>query len=253
MGVNYTAKTILAMFLVFFICLCTLPVVSSESREENFELSAEIRYKQLKSELLQFKKNNLSLVRLFEGGNPHGRTALDRSERRKKTRYLELSRSLYFWEKAAGLKKDLINDFLVFNKNLVDHELESLDHEANRLSVELVRGIDSLKEEYKIGTFPIVHNFFIDLGLKKRGACKHWAEDLLEIISRIPRDNFTAWWGEAHPGGIREHNVAVLVPKGASFEDGILIDPWRTAGKPYWSIVKKDNHPWKPWAGYEPR
>lgn len=148
-----------------------------------------------------------------------------------------------------GLKQALKKTYR--DSNPLPYDKSRLDHETTQLAIELVDEIGHLKGKYKSFALPIVHNMLIDIGVKKRGACKHWAEDLLEFLRPIKREFFHVTWGEANPKKITEHNVAVLYPKHASFYDGVIVDPWRTSGKPFWVQVKKDKHyKWNPWDYY---
>lgn len=123
--------------------------------------------------------------------------------------------------------------------------------ETTRLAVGLFNEVERLGNKYKMFFIPIVHNFFIDTGFKDRGACKHWAEDLLTYLRTVDRKYFDVTWGEAFPQKANEHNVAVLIPRDQKFSDGIFIDPWRTAGKAFWIRVTDDKHyPWKQWPDY---
>jgi len=133
---------------------------------------------------------------------------------------------------------------LSFDENKVNYE-------AAKIAIGVLGEIKRLRKKYKSFMIPLVHNLFIDIGIKKRGACKHWAEDLLEFLKLIPRDYFFVAWGEHNPQKFSEHNVAVIFPKKKSFEDGVIIDPWRTSGKPFWVNVKDDKkHKWKQWDYY---
>lgn len=147
-----------------------------------------------------------------------------------------------------ALKEDLKKMYLEKNKT-IDHK--ALDLEATKIAILVFDEIVRLKKKYKSFFIPLVHNMLIDVGMKKRGACKHWAEDLLTFLRTIDRKYFFVTWGEAHPGKMGEHNVAVIFPDYAQFHDGILIDPWRTSGDPFWVRVKKDKkYPWQPWDDY---
>src|SRR5439155_15049397 len=48
-------------------------------------------------------------------------------------------------------------------------------------------------------------------------------------------------WGEAYPNTTSENNVLVVTARNQRFEDGILIDGWRRAGRLFWCPVKKDD------------
>lgn len=217
-------------------------------------VNVEKEYQETVDQLESLKKNlNPSLVLLFEEGQKTRIQGLNREKRRLKSEYGRLKKNREYWDKVHQLYNDLIDNYREIHFQTSADELEELKKEAGVLAVGLITGIGDLQKRYKIGTFPIVHNLLIDVGLKKRGACKHWAEDLLALINTWEHPHFTSYWAEAHPGNILEHNVAVLAPINSSFDKGILIDPWRTAGKPFWIKVSQDPHPWKQWGGYEPK
>ena len=178
--------------------------------------------------------------------------ALNRQGRRLRSEYRATRTDLWFWNHAADLQERLMAAFGKVYPRSSAETGDAVRREAGLLAFTAIGRTVALQKEYGIHTFPIVHNLLIDVGLKKRGACKHWAEDLLKSFEAIPHPHFTSFWGEAHPGNILEHNVAVLAPVGGTFGDGILIDPWRTAGKPFWAVVSDDSAHWQVWSGYRP-
>lgn len=189
---------------------------------------------------------------LFEERGRGRYLSLGKKERKLRAEYRNLKDQLWFWNHSADLQKELIGIFERVHPESSQETMKTVRREAGLLGYTAIDNTVRLQKEYGIQTFPIIHNLFIDLGLKKRGACKHWAEDLLKSFDAIPHPHFTSYWGEAHPGNILEHNVAVLTPVGGTFEDGILIDPWRTAGKPFWERIRDDSPHWRAWIGYDP-
>lgn len=150
----------------------------------------------------------------------------------------------------SELRQALINLYKDKYKS-ASYDESLLKAEATHLSVKLIQEIAVLKKKYKSIFIPIVHNMMIDIGVRKRGACKHWAEDLLEFMKPMDRKFFDVTWGESNPEKFTEHNVAVILPKGGVFNDGMMIDPWRTSGNPFWLKVTEDTHfHWQQWAGY---
>lgn len=203
-----------------------------------------MRYREIKAQVAEIHEaKGFGVARKHEDRKSGGLAA--------NPQYARLKKELAFWENVYGFKRDLLNRYLTIHPD--EQELPALNDETDHLALGIIEGIEKFRRSYKIGTFPIVHNLFIQMHLKKRGACKHWAEDLLTLINTMEHPHFTSLWAEAHPGAMNEHNVAVLVPRGADFREGLLIDPWRTAGKPFWTIVKKDSYPWQQWNGYQPR
>ncbi len=236
------------LFLLF--CFVSLHNALALSPDDNITPQFEELTRQLET-LAQAATPRV--IRAYREKSSKTLMSLSSEERKKGNDYLA---KLEEWEAIAPiaqLKADLIANYLSMYPQTDPIEKAKLDEETNRLAITLIEGIKKLRENYKISAPPIVHNLFIDLGLKKRGACKHWAEDLLNLINTLDHPHFTSLWAEAHPHKISEHNVAVLVPRGADFKEGLLIDPWRKGGKPFWIQVKKDNHPWNIWSGYEPQ
>jgi len=230
--------------LILLLCI-QLNVFATDS------IDPSLRKNELTQQLKELKNNHLYLIGKITALKGGRLPALSPKERKIVKEYKELNKLLTFWTASAGLKEALVNRYIQATQKQVD---EDLNFEAANLSFELIQEIDRLQKQYKINSFPMVHNFLIMLHYKKRGACKDWAEDLLKKIEKIPRKYFTAYWGEAFPGKVTEHNVAVLVPHGTSFNEGLMIDPWRTAGKPFWLHVTKDHfYKWQAWPAYEPR
>lgn len=141
--------------------------------------------------------------------------------------------------------------FTAYRERSLSPDENKVNDEAVEIAIGVIDEIKRLRKKYKSFMIPIVHNLFIDVGIRKRGACKDWAEDLLEFLKPIPRRYFAVTWGEYNPQKFTEHNVAVIFPKNGSFEDGVIIDPWRTSGKPFWVKVKDDKkYKWRQWDYY---
>lgn len=218
------------------------------------ELSSQEKFQQLQTELSNFEAHtNASTLRVFNENMLQGQKLLSSKDQKARTRYLELKNQVGHWEYVSRLSQSLMANF--FRTTLKSPEAEKeISIEADHLAQALISGIENLRKVYKIHSFPLIHNFMIDLKLAKRGACKHWAEDLLKVMEEVPHPHFTAMWLEAFPTTMREHNVAALVPVGVDYREGIYIDPWRTAGVPFWEVVKEDHHhPWQIWTGYTPK
>jgi len=102
-----------------------------------------------------------------------------------------------------------------------------------------------LAMQYRLVRPPLWHNLLINLGLKQRGLCYQWAEDLEAKLQRMELQTLELHWGVANAGTFREHNVVVLTAAQQAFTTGILLDPWRHSGVLYWSAVARDKYPWR--------
>ena len=102
---------------------------------------------------------------------------------------------------------------------------------------------------YEITDPPLIHNSKVNAGLRSRGLCWHWAEDLQK---RLSAENFaTLDLHRAIANGdnrlIIDHSTLIVSAKGADMMDGIVLDPWRGAGVLFWSTVRDDpRYDWEP-------
>lgn len=195
-------------------------------------------------------KTPQALLQKFKHARGAHHYRFNKDETQLKKDFLKLQQQKYDLDPIAHLRNDLKSLYLKHEKLSAEKE-NSLHAEATFLAVNLFDETRRLKKAYKLVPLPIVHNGLINFGIRKRGACKHWAEDILTFLQPLKREYFSVTWGEAYPGTMLEHNVAVIMPKDKSFDDGMLFDPWRTGGKPFWVKVNDDPHyDWKPWDGW---
>lgn len=112
--------------------------------------------------------------------------------------------------------------------------------EAYDLAKEALTYPKVLAKEYDLVTPANYHNMLIHLGYRKRGWCYHWAEDMMAHLKARKYKTIDLRWGVSGKAGPDEHNSVVVVAKGALFNTGILLDPWRNSGDLFWSKIDKD-------------
>lgn len=118
--------------------------------------------------------------------------------------------------------------------------------ESKRVAETAISYSSYLAEEYQLVRPAILHNVLIRLGLKDRGLCYHWTEDLIKRLQALNLKSFQLHWGVAHQGSeLREHNSVVITAKGQNFENGMVLDPWRNSGDLFWALTKFDRYPWE--------
>jgi hypothetical protein len=105
-----------------------------------------------------------------------------------------------------------------------------------------------LAREYNITDLPIIHNEKIHQGLRERGLCNHWAEDLSR---RLDQENFSTLEirrAISPPTSFRIiHHTAVITKPGDTIYEGVVIDPWRHGGALFWSRTQADTrYNWRP-------
>ena len=101
-----------------------------------------------------------------------------------------------------------------------------------------------LRRQYSMFGTPIFNNFLIYHGLKKRGYCYQWSEDLLVALDALKLTSLELRWGESNPGNWRENNCIVVTAKGRPFRSGITLDCWRHLGHLYFGPVASS---WEPY------
>jgi hypothetical protein len=118
--------------------------------------------------------------------------------------------------------------------------------EAHRVAATAVTYSAYLADQYGLVRPPILHNVLVRLKVKERGLCYQWTEDLLRRLEDLRLTSYRLHWGVAHRGSeLREHNTVVITANGQSFENGIVLDPWRNSGELYWVRVDRDRYPWR--------
>ena len=104
--------------------------------------------------------------------------------------------------------------------------------------------VSQLRRQYRMFGTPIFNNFLIYHGLKKRGYCYQWSEDLLVALDALKLSSLELRWGESNPGNWRENNCIVVTAKGHPFRSGIVLDCWRHLGHLYFRPVVADPDPY---------
>jgi len=121
--------------------------------------------------------------------------------------------------------------------------------EADRAAKMAYRHTHDLALEYQITDPPIVHNTKVNMGLKPRGLCWHWARDMED---RLEAENFQTLdlhraVANADNAFRLEHSTAIISARGDAYHAGIVLDPWRKGGRLTWAGVREDTaYDWQP-------
>lgn len=127
----------------------------------------------------------------------------------------------------------------------LDQMLGYHDPESQQLALTVLNRTAELARIYEVQTPPLWHNILVNMGLRERGLCCHWTEDLIESIRTLPLQKYSVHWGVSRRGTWREHNSVVVTALGKSFQTGLVLDPWREAGDLFWIPVAEDSYPWQ--------
>jgi len=106
-----------------------------------------------------------------------------------------------------------------------------------------------LKVQYQIVDPPLVHNTKVNMGIKPRGLCKDWADDL---EARLKLENFKTLSlhraiANSDSMFLIEHSTVIVSRRGDEMNQGIVLDPWRYGGTLFWASVLEDpKYKWIP-------
>jgi len=114
--------------------------------------------------------------------------------------------------------------------------------EAKTISYEAIHYSKQLASRYHVSTPPLVHNFLTNVGIKDRGLCYQWSDDLYLHLQKFHFRTIRLQPVGAYIGSYwREHNALVALPiHEKNLSSGILLDPWRASGKLYFAPILKD-------------
>ncbi|HHI69739.1 MAG TPA: hypothetical protein ENJ91_01955 [Rhodobacteraceae bacterium] len=106
-----------------------------------------------------------------------------------------------------------------------------------------------LAKEYQITDPPLIHNIKVNQGLRPRGLCWHWAEDMEK---RLAQEHFKTLdlhraIGNSEVALRIDHSTTIISAKGDGMYDGLVLDPWRWGGRLFWGDPKLDTkYQWLP-------
>ncbi len=99
----------------------------------------------------------------------------------------------------------------------------------------------TLAQQYQITDSPLVHNTKVNLGLKPRGLCWHWAEDMEKRLDAEGFQTLEMNRAIAEGRGLRiDHSTAIISRIGDGFAKGVVLDPWRNGGVLFFAPVVED-------------
>jgi len=205
--------------------------ISDQEREEPAE-DVLLRYRMERENIAQ----SVSTARLNDHRqNPKIR--LTARERKFAKKYNALLEKIVFWEHTVNLKNSLAS--LHGEKPPV-----SAVSEADLMAKKVIETLYELSQKWRIGSSALFNNFLVNIGAKEKGFCYHYVANLRRALLGQDWKYFEIRWGTAWENTFRENNALVITAKDTSFEAGIAVDAWRTAGRPFWTPVKGDRFPW---------
>ena len=127
----------------------------------------------------------------------------------------------------------------------LEHDLLSLSSTINKKEAKILSRILilhslELANSYNITGSAWMHNSLINLGLKERGFCYDYTQDLVKKIKKYNFKTFKFYWAVHKKGEYFEHNALVVSSVYQNFLGGLILDAWRNSGELFYLKVLKD-------------
>jgi hypothetical protein len=113
--------------------------------------------------------------------------------------------------------------------------------EAEQISMVAHTTARRLAKDYHVVLNPEFQAFLVNIGARKRGWCGHWAQDIGTGLKELKPRTLVLHWGVAYDHTSSENNCLVITARNQPFQDGIILDGWRRAGRLFWCPVIKDD------------
>lgn len=119
-------------------------------------------------------------------------------------------------------------------------------YEADQMAITAVEEAAKLSRDYKPARLAWFNNWLVNRGLRERGLCYHWRDDLFLPLFQLKLSTLDLHLATSRQGTVLEHNGIVVTARNQPFNQGIIIDAWRQGGRLWWGRFNQDkNHPWK--------
>ena len=117
--------------------------------------------------------------------------------------------------------------------------------EARNFASVAINTAANLREQYQVSAAPWIHNIEVNSGIKPRGLCFHYANDLAIKLKPLTSPHWQLYLVQAKPKQLLEHNAIVIAGTGKPWQSGIVLDGWRDSGVLYFAPVMQDKYPWQ--------
>ena len=152
--------------------------------------------------------------------------------------------------KTEGTDPHLLQSDQLQQIDHLTHALLALDPavseiEAASMARSAVTHTATLGQRYQVVRPPELHNLLVKIGLKKRGLCYHWTEDLMMHLNELLPHRLQLQRVVANQGSLlHEHHSVVVTSREKPLAEGIILDGWRGSGRLVWKTVGEDRFTW---------
>lgn len=133
------------------------------------------------------------------------------------------------------VKVSKLTEMIVQLSSTIHHD------EAYRLAKNSIEYSQYLAKKYEVIASPWMQNSLVNIGVKKRGLCHEWAEDLWSFLVEQNYGSVALHAIGANIGYLNEHNALAVSASGEGIENSIILDAWRDSGNLYFKKIDRDS------------
>lgn len=112
--------------------------------------------------------------------------------------------------------------------------------ESRAAAYEAIKHSRELANEYTMITPPTLHNVLVNINMRDKGLCYHFANDLMAHLQKQKYKTFKFFRIVSNKGEYDEHGSVLLTRDDIKFENSIVLDAWRDSGELFFIKVKDD-------------
>jgi hypothetical protein len=119
--------------------------------------------------------------------------------------------------------------------------------EAAQVAQTATKEAAALAAEYRPARPAWFNNILVNAGLRERGLCYHWANELFLRLHPLAPRTLEFHLGVAGRDTSKEHNAVIVTARGQPFREGLVLDAWRHGGRLHAVHATNDTrYPWQP-------
>lgn len=112
--------------------------------------------------------------------------------------------------------------------------------ESNDLAYKAINYSKQLANDYEVVAPALFHNSLINMGIKEKGYCYHYANDLIRYLKNENYKSFNLVKVVSNRKEYFEHSAIIVTRDDVELNQSVVLDAWRNSGILYYSVVKDD-------------
>jgi hypothetical protein len=126
------------------------------------------------------------------------------------------------------------------NRILIDLNETINPIEAEDFAQKIIIYSHILAKKYDVVAPALWHNTLVNIGIRERGLCYEWSDDLLKYLLIQNYKTLQFYSVVSDRNNYFEHNALAVLAKGDNLKNSIVLDAWRNSGSLFFVKIKDD-------------